>query len=353
MLKRILLLVILGCAALVAAVDYADKANWVICDDAPAGKDQSFDVFYVYPTLFASRDKELMDWSDPKLARKTVGFAKAQTTELFKEHTQIFATAVNGEGVPECRAEGFTVRNVRVFAPYVRQLEYGRILKITEDMPIERTELRYGFKDTADAFKYYLEHHNGGRPYILLGHSQGAIDLYILMKNTPAIAVERGFVAAYLPGLPRVTKTRFERDFSGRGIAPAADAGSPGALIVWNTQSPTAQNPLFTGPNVLCVNPLNWRTDATPAAKEENIEAFFYNYRTGGARRVAHFCGAAVDPAKGALIVDLPALSKFDARGFMGAGVFHMNDIWFFAGNLRDNAVLRVRNWRTRYPGRP
>ena len=150
-MKRLFCLAVLGCCAALFAVDYADKANWVICDDAPAGKDQSFDVFYVYPTLFASRDKELMDWSSPKLARKTVGFAKAQRTELFKEHVQMFTMAVNGEGVPECRAEEFTVRNVRVFAPYVRQLEYGRIMKITADMPVERTKLRYGIEDTAAA----------------------------------------------------------------------------------------------------------------------------------------------------------------------------------------------------------
>ena len=324
MLKRLLCLVVLGCCAALFAVDYADKSNWVIRDDAPATETQTFDVFYVYPTLFSSRKKELMDWRAPKLAKKTAGFVRAQTTELFQG-------------------------GVRVFAPYVRQLEYSRILKITENMPIERTKLRYGFEDTAAAFKYYLEHCNGGRPYILLGHSQGAIDLYILMKNTPEIAVERGFVAAYLAGLPRVTKARFERDFAGRGILPAADAEGLGALIVWNTQSPTAKNPYFTGPGTLCINPLNWRTDAAPAAKEENIEAYFYNYRTGEAKRVAHFCGAAVDTAKGALIVELPERSKFDARGFMGAGVFHMNDIWFFAGNLRTNALLRVENWRKRY----
>ena len=327
MSKQLLCLAVLGCCAVLFAVEYSDKANWVIRDDAPATETQTFDVFYVYPTLFASRKKELMDWSDPKLAAKTSGFVRAQTTELFQG-------------------------GVRVFAPYVRQLEYGRILKITEDMPVERTKLRYGIEDTADAFKYYLEHHNGGRPYILLGHSQGAIDLYFLLKNTPAITVERGFVAAYLPGLPKITKTRFERDLAGRGIFPAADADGLGAVIVWNTQSAGAKNPYFTGPGTLCINPLNWRTDAAPAGKEENIEAFFYDYRTGNTRRIAHFCGAAVAPDQGALIVHLPVRSEFDAMGFMGAGVFHMNDIWFFAGNLRANAVLRVKNWRGKYAGK-
>ena len=54
------------------------------------------------------------------------------------------------------------------------------------------------------------------------------------------------------------------------------------------------------------------------------------------------FCGAKADPSRGALIVDLPSKSKYDANGFMGEGVFHMNDIWFFAMNLMDNARNRV-----------
>ena len=101
---------------------------------------------------------------------------------------------------------------------------------------------------------------------------------------------------------------------------------------------------------MLCINPLNWRRDATPAAKEKNVEALFYDYRNGSFERIKNFCGAAVDPAKGALIVDLPAPSKYDAMGFMGLGVFHMNDIWFFAGNLRDNAVRRVLKWYEKFP---
>ena len=325
MLKRLFFLVILGCCAVVMAVDYSDKSNWVIRDDAPAAEEQKFDVFYVYPTLFASRKTELMDWSDPKLAQKTVGFATAQTKAIF------------GNGV-------------RVFAPYVRQLEYHRLFQLPANTPVESTKLRYGIEDTAAAFKYYMEHYNHGRPFILLGHSQGALELYCLLKNDPAITVERGFAAAYLPGLPKVTYRRFAKDFQGRGIFPARDEKGLGAVVVWNTQSPNAKNPYFTGADVLCINPLNWRTGAAPAAKEQNVEAFFYDYRTGAAKRVRHFCGAAVDPAKGALIVDLPERSEFDANGFMGLGVFHMNDIWFFAGNLRANAELRVGCWRKKFP---
>ena len=59
--------------------------------------------------------------------------------------------------------------------------------------------------------------------------------------------------------------------------------------------------------------------------------------------------GAKVDPERGVLIVDLPPNSVWDAKGFMGRGIFHMNDIWFFAGNIRENAALRVKLWKAKY----
>ena len=102
----------------------------------------------------------------------------------------------------------------------------------------------------------------------------------------------------------------------------------------------------MAGQGTYCINPLNWRTDSEPAGPEANLGAVFYDYRTGKTERTAHFCGAVIDPAKGALIVDLPVRSRFDAKGFMGVGVYHMNDIWFFAENLRANANLRIRAWR-------
>ena len=37
---------------------------------------------------------------------------------------------------------------------------------------------------------------------------------------------------------------------------------------------------------------------------------------------------------------------EWDARGFIGRGCFHMNDIWFFAGNIATNAAERVSAWR-------
>lgn len=322
-MKKFLLLLLLSLGLTAAATDYRKEENWVICDRNKA--DAEFDVFYVYPTLFSDREHALMQWeNDPKLHAKTVGFAAAQT------------------GIFGARA--------RVFAPFVRQLDYSRCTPLLSAGADWRTapELAPGAEDTVQAFRFYLEHFNRGRPYILLGHSQGAIDLYRMMLQVPELAAERGFVAAYLLGMPHLTQAEIAADFSGRGIAPATDARGLGVIIGWNTQAPETENPAFTGRGTYCINPLNWSTGTAAADRSANIMAFFYDYRTGQSKTVPNFCGARIDAVRGALLVDLPVNGKYDARGFMGKGVFHMNDVWFFAGNIRDNSRLRVKLWRER-----
>ena len=310
-----------------SVTDYRVRANWVMCDAEK--KAAAFDVFYVYPVLFADKNRPLMEWrNDPKLQAKTTGFVNAQT-------------GIFGSGV-------------RVFAPYVRQLEYGRCIELLgpgEDWR-KSPALFPGVADTVAAFRHYLKHFNGGRPYILFGHSQGSIDLYRMMLLVPEVAVAKGFVAACLIGLPRLTRREIAADFARRGIVPASDASGVGVIVGWNTQAPGAANPRFTGKGTFCINPLNWRTDGKAAGKAENVCAFFYDYRTKKGKAIPNFCGARIDPGRGALLVDLPVNGKYDAKGFMGKGVFHMNDVWFFAGNLRDNAFLRVKTWRDARKGK-
>ena len=319
---RILWLMLIGWVVVVSVgtVDYGDRNNWVIRDLEIRG---GFDVFYVYPTLVASREHPLMDWRDPQVAAKTRGFARAQTTAILGE--------------------------VRIFAPYVRQLEFRRCIdELRRRVPWADSGMRVGMDDTVAAFDYYLRHWNQGRPFVLMGHSQGAIDLYWLLKTRRDITPERGFIAAYLPGLPGLTGEVFARDFAGRAIRPARGAEEIGVIVSWNTLSPRAAAK-FAGRGALCINPLNWRTDATPASAELNTGAFFYDYRTGETERQPRVCGATVDPERGVLLVDLPENSRYDAKGQLGMGVFHGSDIWLFADNIRANMHLRAAVWRKKF----
>ncbi len=296
-------------------LDYSYPGNWVIQDTPVNGR--SFDVFYIYPTLTADRSKPLMSWHDNlPVAAKATNFAIAQTA-LFHP-------------------------DARIFAPYVRQQEYYRSIDFLKGKN-SGSGLEFGFLDTVNAFRYYMKHYNQGRPFVLLGHSQGAMDLYELLKRCPEISPDKGFAAAYLIGLPKKTAAQIKADFAGRPIHPASGEKDTGVIIIWNTQNQEAENPLFAVPGGYCINPLNWRTDSEPADKNLNLCSVFYDFRTNSSVTRKNFCGAAVDPSRGVLIVDLPSDSEYDEHGFMGKGVFHTKDIWFFAGNLHQNALTRVR----------
>ena len=308
------------------ALDYNDPRNWVIAPATLDGKAEDgteFDLFYIYPTLVSSKEKPLMDHLDPKVRAKTSGFAAAQTVAIFGG-------------------------SARVYAPYGRQLEYSRCIgEAADPARWESGGMRQGIEDTAAAFRFYFARLRQGRPFVLLGHSQGAIDLYLLLKNTPELTPANGFVIAYLPGLPRLAAAKFAADFAGRPIRLARRPDDLAVVAVWNTQGPDAAESPFTAPGCVGINPLDWSTGGAAVPAEANSGAYFYDYRTGSGKWKPRFCGAKLDPATGALLVDLPSMSRYDARGFMGRGVFHMNDIWFFAGNLRDNALLRVRRFRS------
>ena len=324
-LLAVLLPVLTGCFNLRDNAFYADSSNWVICDAQK--NDAEYDVFYVYPTLAGKAKTPEMEWkNNPNLQKKIIGFAKAQTYGIFG-------------------------KNVRVFSPYVHQLTYASVMSIMKKRPLTQAEWKAferGMKGTLDAFQYYLKHYNRGRPYILLGHSQGSMDLYYLLKNCPEIKVKNGFVVSYMAGLPHCRAEQIGRDFGTR-IKPAQNADDLGVITVWNTQNAAADASFMAGKGTYCINPLNWRTDGTPAGREQHLGAYFYDYRTGKVTEKSKMFGARVDSARGVLIVDLPSDSVWDAKGFMGKGIFHMNDVWFFAGNLRANAEHRVRLWKKEY----
>lgn len=306
-------------------IDYTNPANWAIYTPA-AEATKPFDVFYIYPTLVASAEFPLMQW-DQATKDKVIPFSRAQL-------------------------RGFE-KIANLYVPYVRQLEMGRAMEeITENIltsaegkkraprPLAESTAA-GIMDSMEAFHYYLTHLNHGRPYILLGHSQGTMDLTFVLVNNGNIRADQGFVAAYLIGMP--FREQLKLPF-------AKGETDVGVIVSWNTQTADAEKNLFAGRGAYCINPLNWKTDATPATAEQNPGAVFYDFKEKTFTRLPNYCGAVIDPEKGALIIKTakrdPAWAHTDA---LGKGVRHMSDIWFFYDALVENAQKRVNAWEQKY----
>ena len=311
------------------APDYANSASWVKMG-ATESVLPEFEVFYVYPTLFANKRRPVMDCRFDSIRTKSLNYIDL-TFGLLAD----------------------PVHPLKLYAPFVRQADYLTALETDFTADLGDTLLRYGIEDTKTAFRYFMDYfHQPGMPYILVGHSQGASDLYELLRTTPEIAPESGFAAAYLAGLPKKTAAEIDRDFEGRGIRRAKGEDDTGVVLVWNTVSADAGDNIFTTPGGSVINPVNWKTDGTPADLSGAQDTAYYyvsEKEPAGTFKASLMGSVRAEPARGALIVDLPGDSQYDASGQMGEGIFHANDIFFFAGYLRDNMVRRAAAWRAEH----
>ena len=314
------------------APDYANPSSWVKLGETGSVLPE-FEVFYIYPTLFQNKLRPVMDHRFDSIRTKSTRY-----TDL------TFGLLTD------------PVHPLKLYAPFVRQADYSTALETDFTADLGDMLLRHGIEDTKTAFLYFLERlHTPGMPYILIGHSQGASDLYELLRSTPEITPESGFAAAYLAGLPKKTAAEIDRDFEGRGVHRGKGADDVGAILVWNTVSEDSGESIFTVPGGFVINPLSWKTDGAPADTSGVLhKAYYYvsEKEPAGTFDPVLLNGAYADSGRGALVVGLPGDSQYDASAQMGEGIFHANDIFFFADSIRDNMTLRTAAWRRLYGGR-
>ncbi|HET9355515.1 MAG TPA: DUF3089 domain-containing protein, partial [Sphingomicrobium sp.] len=120
---------------------------------APVARNPRVDCFVVYPTV--SRDRGLNSDLVPG-----DGEERASIASQFAR----FSGAC------------------RVFAPIYRSMTLGAITYAATGGDVSGPAmLAYG--DVRDAFRTYMARHNKGRPYVLIGHSQGSLMLQQLIAN--------------------------------------------------------------------------------------------------------------------------------------------------------------------------
>ena len=130
------------------APDYAQRSAWHLmpsAPQAPGANEPPADVFFVGPTTYDGGK----DWNAP--------IDDATANETFRR-------------VMAPNYAGPFVRIGRIFAPKYRQASLYTMLTLREDA---REARKFAYGDVARAFRYYLEHDNGGRPLVIVGVEQG------------------------------------------------------------------------------------------------------------------------------------------------------------------------------------
>ena len=306
-----------GCSAAPVVTDYADADSWAYLETDAAGKDA--DVFFICPSVFAGTDD-------------------ACNMSLDDEETkESFVGAINMEkGIYD---QDGTAEDNRFFAPYYQQIGLN-----VYELPAEAREpyLEIAYRDVEAAFEYYLEHYNDGRPIILAGFSQGADMCIRLMKDRfDDERLQDQLVACYAIGWS-VTQDEVEKFPQ---LEMAEGEADTGVIVSFNSESPETDDSLMIpeGTKTLAINPLNWKTDGTPADKAQNEGACFTDYSGAIVSEVDELTGAYLDEARGSLKVPDVTPEEYPAGlSIFTDGIYHLYDYQFFYRNLQENVGVRL-----------
>ncbi len=223
--------------------------------------------------------------------------------------------------IEQRKAAGYMKDAGRFFAPYYRHTTIETWATLNEDTIHQRT--RMPMDDVKKAFDHYLAHENNGRPIIIAGFSQGGMAVVELLKHISDETMKR-VVAAYVLGYKVTPQDTIEC----KRIRAAQDSTDTGVTICYNTVKDVRFiQPVVSTPCALCINPVNWRTDATPATLHDSITI-------------------RVSPEHHVLVVNGYSGSEYKPiLGFLNVGDIHSCEPWLYSNNLRRNMRLRVTKW--------
>ena len=280
---------------------WADSAEWFSSEEVVC--DSLVDVFYIVST-------EILDEKDASGKDAYIGKLTApERTAICAEMNyarQMFGDSLN------------------FFSPYYKQFTMSAL-----SLP-EAKYMKYRAKasrDASKAFRYYLRHLNGGRPFILAGFSQGSMHLVDIVRSMSRRDRQR-MVTAYSMGY-RLSA----QDMKHRGVLPSQSSDDRGTIVSFT--SVAARDyvwPAVSGDAATCINPINYCTDATPAT-------FVFEGDTLSVR---------VDTCMNVLVVNSPNISKYHfpiLEPLCKPGNLHHWDLLFYRDAIRRNALDRAQRF--------
>lgn len=300
--------------------DYSDLNYWAASpfkfdpsDNIPKGlkdktKDPLADVFFVYPTTYT--DSKMPEGWNADINDASINKKTDNTTILYQ------ASVFN--------------KYCRVFSPRYRQANIRAFY--TEEKDSAKAAFDIAYEDVRDAFKYYLQHFNQGRPIIIASHSQGTLHAARLLKEFfENKSLEKQLVCAYLIGLPV-----FSNYFS--GLKPCTDSTSTGCFVSWRTFEDGYISSRIRNEKLkaFVTNPLTWTMDTAFAPADLNKGGMLRNFN----KIIPDLVHAQIHG--NILWVNKP---EFFGNFLLKTKNFHIADYNLFYKNIRENVGGRVRNF--------
>jgi hypothetical protein len=149
-----------------------------------------------------------------------------------------------------------------MFVPLYRQSTLRSLFS-----PIHDGSVALAYGDVKDAFRYYLGHFNQGRPFVLLGHSQGSGLLVRLMSEMidPNPSLRSQMVSAVVPGISVEVPVTGDVGGTFTNIRACVAASQINCVIGYSSYRSTAPPPPNAyfgrpggpGTKYICTNPAN------------------------------------------------------------------------------------------------
>ncbi|HEY0355314.1 MAG TPA: DUF3089 domain-containing protein, partial [Flavisolibacter sp.] len=268
-------------------------------------RDSIADVFFIHPTTYTDAR---LGWNaginDAYINAKTDYSSILYQSTVFNQHC-------------------------RIFAPRYRQVHLSFFFTKNEKA---QPALDTALADIKNAFNYYMEHFNHGRPIIIAGHSQGGLMALQLLQeyfeDNPEL--RKKLVAAYIIGWPVPEKQL-------TSIPVCSDSMQTGCFTSWRTYK-TNYIPSYirSEPGMAVTNPLTWTLTGENADPSLNAGSVLRDFN----KVITSTAGARIH--HNIVWTDKP---RFPGSFFFRTKNYHIGDINLYYMNIRKNVEQRILAW--------
>ena len=295
---------------------YDDDVNWAYIEKDEM--DTDYDVFFIAPACTTGDDDNLYwkDFTNQKYYDKFVG--------SINMHKDMYD------------------QNARFYSPLYHEAFIEAFLK---DEDTKNEILDSAYEDVKKAFECYLDLYNDNRPILLAGFSEGsymAVRLYEDYFNN--WKMQNKLIACYAIGycfdIEEMSKYPYVKFAKGEDDL--------GVVITYSSEAEYIDDSFIVHKDkkTYSINPLNWKTDSTPADKSLNKGACFLDTKGNVTSEIPNLTGAYIDETRGTLKVTDVSAEDYPAHiKSLKEGEYHSYDTQFFYNNLKDNVSLRVEKY--------
>jgi hypothetical protein len=282
-----------------AAPDYTNPIMWITEDQDPEGT--GADIFYMVSTW----EK---DWVNEK--GDTIHYADVWNPK----HRERMAIEMN-------KAAAYMAPGNRFYSPFYRHTTIEAYLTQDDAFIYQRT--RPAMQDIFDAFDYFIREREAGRPFIIVGFSQGAQAVVELLKHMDDSTYSQ-MAGAYVMGYKVTDEDLAECS----RIKAAQGADDVGVTICYNTVKDVKYIIPVIAATSIGINPVNWAIDATPAILHDTITV-------------------TLAPEYHVVVVKGYGGSEYHPfANFINVGDIHSCEPWLYSECIKENMDLRARKWR-------